>query len=68
MFLQESDVFADALTAANPVKDVKKKKRRPSVTSSSSSNSETKKEGSPTIVKQEDKKSQEPLKPVFKVN
>lgn len=32
--LQESDVFADALTAANPVKDIKKRKRRSSTSNS----------------------------------
>ncbi|XP_014259988.1 serine/threonine-protein phosphatase 1 regulatory subunit 10-like isoform X1 [Cimex lectularius] len=55
--LQESDVFADALTAANPIKDIRKRKRRPST-----SVTEVKKEAvSPPV----QNKPEDP-KPVFK--
>ncbi|XP_014286948.1 serine/threonine-protein phosphatase 1 regulatory subunit 10 isoform X1 [Halyomorpha halys] len=60
--LQESDVFADALTAANPVKDIKKRKRR---SSTSSSPSDAKKECN-AIPKTEDKEGKEAIKPVLK--
>lgn len=60
--LQESDVFADALTAANPVKDVKKRKRRISNTSSSSS--EPKKNSVPLSPT----KTEDSSKPVLKVS
>ncbi|BES89146.1 protein phosphatase 1, regulatory subunit 10 [Nesidiocoris tenuis] len=57
--LMESDVFADALTAANPIKDVKKKKRRPSATPEPVA-----KKGDPQPATSP--RSQDEVKPVFK--
>lgn len=61
--LQESDVFADALTAANPVKDIKKRKRR---SSTSNSPTDAKKECN-VVPKTEEKEGKEAIKPVLKV-
>ena len=75
MFLQESDVFMDALTAAN-TKEPRKRKRKPSTTKETNGPVESKKEtqstdGSttpPSSPVQNEKSPPLVIKPTFKVH
>lgn len=69
MFLQESDVFMDAMLAANTMKEPRKRKRRIS-TSKDSGHSDAKKEavgGSPSHSPKGEDTSPSSIKPTFKV-